>query len=84
MYHVFDRFFVILTQINDSSIRLSTLVAAGTVEESTARANDRFVDCPLSIVACDRQIGIFSANMKTVRRNVSTSTHCSELTRERF
>lgn len=36
MDHVFDGFLIILTQINDTSLSLSELVTACTIEESRA------------------------------------------------
>jgi hypothetical protein len=54
VYHLFHRLFVIFAKINDSRIRFEELIAAGSVKKAAAGADDRSVDSPFSIVACDR------------------------------
>ena len=77
MDHVFDGIFVIFAQVNDASVSLAKAIAACTVEEAAAGAQNGLVDGPLAVVAGDGQVRIFSAEMESVTR-VSTA-HDGEL-----
>jgi hypothetical protein len=57
--HVFDGIFVIFTQVNDASVSLAKAIAACTVEEAAAGAQNGLVDGPLAVVAGDGQVRIF-------------------------
>jgi hypothetical protein len=74
---MFDGIFIIFAQVNDASVSLAELIAACTVEEAAAGAENGLVDGPLAVVAGDGQVRIFSAEMESVTR-VST-THDGEL-----
>ena len=69
---MFDGTFVIFAQVNDASVSLTKTIAACTVEEAAAGAQNGLVDGPLAVVASDGQVRIFSAKMESVTR-VSTA-----------
>jgi hypothetical protein len=74
---MFDGIFIIFAQVNDTSVSLAEAIAACTVEEAAAGAQNGLVDGPLAVVAGDGQVRIFSAEMESVTR-VSTA-HDGEL-----
>ena len=63
---MFDGIFVIFAQVNDAGVSLAKTIAACTVEEAAAGAQNGLVDGPLAVVAGDGQIRIFSAEMESV------------------
>ena len=65
MDHLFDSILVIFAKIDHSSIGFLKLVAASTVEESASRTHNGSMHGPLSVVACNRQICVLRAEMKT-------------------
>lgn len=69
---MFNGIFVIFAQVNDASVSLAKTIAACTVEEAAAGAQNGLVDGPLAVVAGDGQVRVFSAKMKSVTR-VSTA-----------
>jgi hypothetical protein len=74
---MFDGIFIIFAQVNDAGVSLAEAIAACTVEEAAAGAQNGLVDGPLAVVAGDGQVRIFSAKMESVTR-VSTA-HDGEL-----
>jgi hypothetical protein len=70
--HMFDGFLVIVAQIDDASVSLAKTIAACTVEESAAGAQDDLVDEPLAFVAGDGQIRVLSTEVQSVA-HVSTA-----------
>jgi hypothetical protein len=70
--HVFDGFLVIVAQVDDASVSLAKTIAACTVEEAAAGAQNDFVNEPLAVVAGDGQIRVFSAKVQSVA-HVSTA-----------
>jgi hypothetical protein len=70
--HMLDGFFVIVAQVDDASVSLAELIAACTVEESAAGAQNDLVNEPLAFVAGDGQIRVFSTEVQSVT-HVSTA-----------
>jgi len=70
--HMFDGFLVIVTQVDDASVSLAKTIAACTVEEAAAGAQNDFVNEPLAVVAGDGQIRVFSTEVQSVA-HVSTA-----------
>ena len=72
MDHMLDGFFVIVAQVDDASVSLAKTIAACTVEEAAAGAQNDFVDEPLAVVAGDGQIRVLSTEVQSVA-HVSTA-----------
>jgi hypothetical protein len=69
---MFDSFLVIVAQVDHASVSLAKAIAACTVEEAAAGAQNDFVDEPLAVVAGDGQIRVLSAEVQSVT-HVSTA-----------
>lgn len=67
VYHVFNGLFVFFAQVDDTGLGLAELTTACSIKEAGAGAEDSAVDSPLPCVAADGQIGVFSAQVKTVK-----------------
>lgn len=67
-----DGILVIFAQVDDASVSLAKTIAACTVEEAAAGAQNGLVDGPLAVVAGDGQIRVFSTEVKSVA-HVSTA-----------
>ena len=65
MDHLFDSFFVIFAQINNSGVGLTKLAATCAIEETASRTNNGSVNGPLPVVACDCKVAILSAEVKS-------------------
>lgn len=72
MDHMLDGFLVIVAQVDDASVSLAETIAACTVEEAAAGAQNDLVDEPLAVVAGDGQIRVFSTEVQSVA-HVSTA-----------
>lgn len=67
-----DGFFVIIAQVDDAGVSFTKTIAACTVEEAAAGAQNDLVDEPLAFVAGDGQIRVFSTEVQSVA-HVSTA-----------
>lgn len=65
MNHVFDCFLVIFAKVNHARLSFAELVAACTVEETGAGAQDGAMHRPLFRVAPNSQVGVFTTEVKT-------------------
>jgi hypothetical protein len=74
---MFDGIFIIFAQVNDTSVSLAEAIAACTVEEAAAGAQNGLVDGPLAVVAGDGQVRIFSAEVESV--DCVSTAHDGEL-----
>lgn len=70
--HLLDGILVIFAQIDDASVSFTKTIAACTVEEAAAGAQDSLVDRPLPVVAGDGKIRVFPTEVKSVT-HVSTA-----------
>lgn len=66
MYHLFHSRLIILAEIDSARLTFAELVRAGSIEESAPRAHNSSVTSPLSVVAGDGEIAVFTTEMQPV------------------
>jgi len=76
VYHLIHRFFVIFAEINGPTGGLTELSATGAIEKATSGANDCSMDRPLTMVACDGEIRVFSAHVEPAECQSDPRTRC--------
>lgn len=76
MYHLFHSLFIVLAEIDNARLAFAELVRAGSIEESASRAHNGSVTGPLPVVASDREVAVFTAEMQPVP-DVSDA-HCEQ------
>lgn len=61
--HLLDSILVIFAEVDDASVSLAKTIAACTVEEAAAGAQDGLVDRPLAVITGDGKIRVFSTEV---------------------